>query len=1093
MRIKSYIFSLICTHISVYLKPYLPSKRKGSGFMNRNKTAGVLVGTGLLLLTIAASTFAFNNNTNPIKSSASDYSLTLDSDNGIIGSNVTTNQNVATDSGNYQVAFAYNKCSALNNGHATILAGGSIRNADHILSISSINATFSTSGVLKFRTSYDGSSWGTYSTLTSGIPYSFTSNPYYVEFATDGSASVNLNRVVFTYSCTVNPNAQGLPSEENGFVANDSKKNDYNINDIFDEDNELEVKAVYTDGSEVVLSSNQYSYSVKDSNGTVINTANAFANEGTYFLTVTYKSYAPVQIELAVSGARVIDISLNTDLVRIRVGETAQLTATINPVNATNQAITWSSSNSSVLSVSNTGLATGRAVGTATITATSVDGNHTATCDFYVKAVAGNTTATITPSVRNNVTTNTSVSYSANSFTTNGINIIAGGMQNIYGSGSNNCYLMKAPSANSQGIIALAFDKPYIIRGISINAKYYQRSTYFFFLNDENDEQYYASVSSGRNSNYSVSGLENNTTAFQVVYFYAYCTNSQGGGIYLNSITLTLYDAEARFPTQIVLQDTDVAVGYSKQLEPTFIPADTDMTSLTWMSSNPDVASVNANGVVYGNAVGTATITGSIVNEYGRMIIGSCEVNVHTVTSTAIEIYAANTELSIGQTTQLYSLFTPSETTNKNVTWTSSDPNVATISSSGLVTAVGAGFTVITARAEDSGVTSVLIIEVSSEQLDAYTILLYLCGADLESNDGQATADLTEILSVNCPSNVNFVIQTGGAASWRSTYGISANALGRYHVEGRQLVQDASLEQASMGKYETFRDFLQWGLTTYPAQKTGVIMWNHGGAMQGVCYDENFEDDSLYNSEVVNGVYDARVLAGVSGKLEFIAYDVCLMAVQDIADFNSYNFNYMMASQESESGTGYNYDAWLPTLYNNPANVNTVTLLTKIADTFMAEQGSNNDQTQAVYDLSKMDDYYYAFEALAVKLRSIITSASAWTTFSNLVNTCHKYGHANTTSWNGGYRFDVFDIDEFIDNMQASNNYRTSCSSELLTLRLTFDALVVYETHGTRTSGGGLNLFCAISGYASHIEYDEYETEFTNWRLLNEAYGKWYD
>ena len=403
--------------------------------------------------------------------------------------------------------------------------------------------------------------------------------------------------------------------------------------------------------------------------------------------------------------------------------------------------------------------------------------------------------------------------------------------------------------------------------------------------------------------------------------------------MYINKITLTLYDSEARFPTQIYLNDTDCSLGYTKQLEPTFMPADTDMKTVSWTSSNTSVATVNANGLVYGNSVGTATITASMVNEYGRTISGSCEVNVHTVSAQGVAIYAANTELYIGQTTQLHQIFTPSDTTNQNVTWSSNNPSVASVdATTGVVTALRAGTAVITTTSVDGGFTNTVTITVLNQQLDDYTILLYMCGSDLESNNatatqgGQATRDITEILSVSCPSNVNFVIQTGGSTKWSTKYNISATKLGRYHVNNKSLVTDAQLDQASMGDYQTFRDFLDWGMVTYPAKKYGVIMWDHGGAMEGCCQDDNFDGDTLLNSEVINAVWDARLLAGVSEKLEFIAYDVCLMQVQDIAEFNSYNFNYMIASQESEGGTGYDYDAWLPTLYNNAGSVNTVTL-----------------------------------------------------------------------------------------------------------------------------------------------------------------------
>lgn len=1058
--------------------------------MNRNKTAGVLVGTGLLLLTIAAATLGFKTNVNPIKSQASDYSLTLDSNNGIEGNNVTTNQNVYTDSGNYQVAFAYDKCSALSGGHATILAGGSIKNADHILSIYSISANFSTVGSLKFRTSYDGANWGTYISLTSGVPYTLRSNPYYVEFVTDGASPVQLNKVIFSYTCEVNSKASGLPNEENGFVADDTYKNNYTLADSFDEKNGLQVFATFTDGHQDELSAGQYTYSVKNSNGQVINTAQAFGVDGDYILSVYYKNYPTVQIPLVVSPIHVIDVTLNTDLIRLRVGGTAQLTASINPTNATNQSVNWSSSNTSVLTVSATGLVTAKAVGTATVTVSSVDGGKTATCDFYVKAQPTNSTATITPSYSGEASYYTT--YSASSFATNGITLIDGEFGNVVGMSATS-YLLYANG--SQAYMILYFNRAYTIRGIQVNAKYYSRSTSLRYITDTNSTGGSVTVSGRSNTNYSFTGLTNNTTPSNAIAFIV-----QGNyGVYINKITLTLYDAEARFPTQIYLNDTDCSLGYTKQLEPTFNPADTDMTGVTWTSSNTEVAQVNQRGLVYGLSVGTATITASIVNEYGRTISGSCQVNVHTVSATGVSIYAANTELAIGQTTQLHQLLEPSDTTNKNVTWSSSNPNVARIDEYGVVTAVSPGTATMTVRTEDGGFTNTIAITVNNEQLDAYTILLYLCASDLESSNattsqgGYATRDITEILNVSCPSNVNFVLQTGGTTKWSTKYGISATNIDRYHVENKSLVMDARLDQANMGDYQTFEEFLEWGMTTFPAKKYGVIMWDHGAGMAGCCQDDNYNGDVLLNSEVYDAVHDARILAGISNKLEFIAYDICLMAVQDIADFNSYNFNYMLASQESESGSGYDYDSWLPTLYNNAANVNTVTLLTKIADTFIAEQGTSSDQTQAVYDLSKMPTYHVAFEALAAKLRTIITSASAWTTFANLVNQCQKYGKVDTTSFNNGYIFDVFDMDQLITKMQASSTYRTSCSSELAALRSAFDDVVVYERHGSATSGGGMCFFCPISGYNEHYVYDSYETDFVNWLTLCETYGTWYD
>lgn len=90
-----------------------------------------------------------------------------------------------------------------------------------------------------------------------------------------------------------------------------------------------------------------------------------------------------------------------------------------------------------------------------------------------------------------------------------------------------------------------------------------------------------------------------------------------------------------------------------------------------------------------------------------------------------------------------------------------------------------------------------------------------MCGSDLESDSqqgGLATANLKEILSVNLPDNVNFVIETGGASSWKSTYGISSSKLGRYEVKNKKLVLKESLSKANMGSSSTLQSFVEWGL-----------------------------------------------------------------------------------------------------------------------------------------------------------------------------------------------------------------------------------------------------------------------------------------
>jgi hypothetical protein len=380
----------------------------------------------------------------------------------------------------------------------------------------------------------------------------------------------------------------------------------------------------------------------------------------------------------------------------------------------------------------------------------------------------------------------------------------------------------------------------------------------------------------------------------------------------------------------------------------------------------------------------------------------------------------------------------------------------------------------------------------------SYTILIYMCGSDLESasDGGYATSDLKEIAAVsNQPSNVNIAIEAGGAKSWKSTYSsvISETNLSRFHLENKTFVKgekDIAPTKANMGNTSTFQSFLEWGLTQYPAEKTGVIMWNHGGGMYGVCYDENYSDDSLLNSEMNAALAGAFASTGRTTKLEWIGYDACLMEVQDIAEFNSQYFNYMVAAQESESGTGWDYDAWLPTLFAN-SSVPSTTLLPKICDTFIAENdtlyagyGQPNDQTLSVLDLNKASTYKAAWESVSIQL---VTDASTTSLKSSVkTNLLDSKRYAVDDESSKDY-FCLFDIQDFINKLQANSSLstKTTLQSKLSSAEDALSELVVYNKIGSGAgNSNGLSLFCLSSAYSifANIIYSMSQTNFTNWR-----------
>ena len=172
--------------------------------------------------------------------------------------------------------------------------------------------------------------------------------------------------------------------------------------------------------------------------------------------------------------------------------------------------------------------------------------------------------------------------------------------------------------------------------------------------------------------------------------------------------------------------------------------------------------------------------------------------------------------------------------------------------------------------------------------------MVYISGSNLESEDGLASKDIEEMRSVlDQPDEVNIVIQTGGSTSWKSniikgngTNKVTPSELGVYHIDDNDFIKDAGWTYTSMGDHDTLEKFLKYGFEKYPAEKYGLILWNHGGAMNGCCYDDRANDDNLTADEVEQAVSRARSAKNITDKLEFITYDACLMAVQDIAEIN---------------------------------------------------------------------------------------------------------------------------------------------------------------------------------------------------------------
>ena len=460
----------------------------------------------------------------------------------------------------------------------------------------------------------------------------------------------------------------------------------------------------------------------------------------------------------------------------------------------------------------------------------------------------------------------------------------------------------------------------------------------------------------------------------------------------------------------------------------------------------------------------------------------------------------------------LYPTLSDSAVKNPVFEYASSNAGVATVNSSGVVTGVSVGKCNITVTLQSNkSIKTTVAVEVVNEEAEHYdyTIMLYMCGSDLEFYSSKTkddeqwffTRDIQEILSVqNIPDSVKIIIETGGTVKWgmpssylEGTDEISSIKLQRWEVnnETHKLQLVDTLNTNYMAKEDSFENFLSWGLDDYEADQMGVIISGHGGGIAGCAYDDNYTykygqdyyQHTLQTFEVANAA-KAALSNSEKDKFTWIGYDCCLMQCADIATVNSDYFEYMVASQELEDAIGWNHDEYLPYLASNPS-ITPSEFLPKICDSFLSDKHRNNEsqaclQTLSVLDLSKVDSVISSFEAIVPQLGSTSTAYSrAKTAFEASYN---NFGEG---------MYGLCDFNSLLKQIQSKYSISTTAAQSAI------DELVLYTKNCTRYSSAntpcGVNAFfpdyvASDDRYALQVGREDYEnknsTKFSKWQTL---------
>ena len=195
---------------------------------------------------------------------------------------------------------------------------------------------------------------------------------------------------------------------------------------------------------------------------------------------------------------------------------------------------------------------------------------------------------------------------------------------------------------------------------------------------------------------------------------------TEDGGITVSCKVTVTKEAESGdkkvVSVNLDLQAMRLKVGTNRTLQATVLPEDATNKSVTWKSNNSQVATVDENGKVVAKSAGKAIIT-VITEDGGKM--ANCEVYViekQEVKVTGIALDSENISLNVGENRILRATILPENATNKNITWSSNNNQVATVDGNGNVVAKSAGLATITVTTEDGGKTATCQVTVADNQ-----------------------------------------------------------------------------------------------------------------------------------------------------------------------------------------------------------------------------------------------------------------------------------------------------------------------------------------------------------------------------------------
>jgi len=379
-----------------------------------------------------------------------------------------------------------------------------------------------------------------------------------------------------------------------------------------------------------------------------------------------------------------------------------------------------------------------------------------------------------------------------------------------------------------------------------------------------------------------------------------------------------------------------------------------------------------------------------------------------------------------------------------------------------------------------------------------WTVMVYLAaGNDLETVGIQ---DINEMEMIGSTKDVNIVVQMDripfsalNKLGWGYLDDYSNNnwtGTRRYYVTqdmnpeiiNSKLIMD--MGEKNMGDPETLKNFAQWAIQNYPAERYMLVLWNHGGGFRSVeeardiCWDYNFGLDRITMPQLEEAL--SFIYTQLGKKIDIVGMDACFMAMVEVAYQVKDYTQIMVASEASIPGDGWQYDCLLQNLVIYP-DQNAEQFATDTVNCYYDQySGSGKNVTLSAINLTKIENLAEKISILAQAIMS--DSYSIKSNYRNARDTSQSYT---------GLGFDYIDLKDYVNKLSdfTSNSKVLSAANQVNQMLESGNIIIENTYYGNYVNNShGLSIYFPYYSYDSYYNYTNFSQD-TLWDEMLDYLG----